>query len=233
MDLLPERRGSVHYGALALGLLVAILGVGLSAWSLWMTKDKFLINGPRRIPDPPTAEVLSTPEPFVEMAQTAREARAHGLRAFAACCENSFDVLLVVSTTALIAALTTPGKPRFLRLTDWKAFPDLRKVAWLDFGLAAGFLLLFACGSFLAKALIPDLSHPPVLPPDGKAVHRLIASEAFKMVLAARSCLVIEGLRLIVFLAISYRMVRALWGGSRAERRRRQAEANALTIKQF
>jgi hypothetical protein len=94
-------------------------------------------------------------------------------------------------------------------------------------------LLLFTLGYFLAWALVPDLSHPPVLPPDGQAVHRLLAAEASKMVLAARSPLLVGGLSVIAFLAISYRIVRTLWGGSRAERRRRQAEANALTVKQF
>jgi hypothetical protein len=94
-------------------------------------------------------------------------------------------------------------------------------------------LLLFICGEFLARALIPDISHPPILPPDGREVHRLLASEASKMILAARSSLFVGGISVIVFLAIFYRAVRSLWGGFRAERRRRQAETNALTVKQF
>ncbi|MFL6235552.1 MAG: hypothetical protein ACJ76N_20620 [Thermoanaerobaculia bacterium] len=233
MKPLPDRRGCVHYGALAFGLFMAAFGVAISAWSFWAARGGFLVAGPRHIPDPSTAEVRSTPEPFVKMIREAREARSDGLQAFAYYCEGSFRVLLVISVTALIAALTTPGKPRFLRFADWKAFPDLRRAAWLDFGLAAGSLLLCAFGEFLARALIPDLSHPPVLPPDGKEVHRLLASEASKMVLAVRSSLFVGGISVIVFLAIFYRTVRSLWGGVRAERRRRQAETNALTVKQF
>ncbi|MFL6261075.1 MAG: hypothetical protein ACJ76Y_15335 [Thermoanaerobaculia bacterium] len=233
MDLLPDRRGCVHYGTLALGLLMAVVGVAISAWSFWAARGGFLVAGPRHIPDPSTAEVRSTPEPFVKMIREAREARSDGLQAFAYYCEGSFRVLLVISMTALIAALTTPGKPRFLRFADWQAFPDLRRAAWMDFGLAAGSLLLFVCGNFLARALVPDLSHPPVLPPDGEAVHRLLASEASKMLLAMRSALVVGGFSVIVFLAISYRTVRSLWGGFRAERSRRRAEANASTVRQF
>jgi hypothetical protein len=233
MNLLPDRRGCMHYGALALGLLMAVFGVAVSVWSCWAVKDSFLMNGPKHIPAPSTAEVLSTPEPFIDMIQKARTTQMHGLQASAYFCEESFRVLLVVPAMALIAALTTPGKPRFLRFADWRAFPDLRRTAWLDFGLTAGSLLLFTFGYFLARALVSDLSHPPVLPPDGQAVHRLLAAEASKMLLAMRSALVVGGLSVIIFLAIVYRTIRRLWGGFRAERRRRQGEANASVVQQF
>lgn len=233
MNLRPNRRGFVHYGALALGLLMVALGLGMAIWLLRSMGELLWLAGPRHIPDPSTTEVLSTPEPFVDMIQNARTTQKDGLEASAHFCMASFRVLLFVSPLALIAALTTPGKPRFLRFADWKAFPDLRRTAWLDFGLAAAALLLFGCGHLLAWALRPDLSHRPVLPPDGQAVHRMLAAEVSKMILAERSPLLVGGLSVLVFLVISHRMARALWDGPRAERRRRQAEDNARTVKQF
>lgn len=231
MNLLPDRRGSVHYGALVLCLLVAVFGLAMAISILMSGGETFWPTGPKHIPDPSTAEVLSTPEPFVKLIQHAHHTQKSGLQALASVCTASFRMLLFVSALALVAALTTPGKPRFVRFPD--SFPDLRRTAWLDCGLAAAASLLFGGGHLLAWALIPDLSHRPVLPPDGQAVHRLLAAEASKMALTMRSVLLVGGLAALVFLAVLYRTGRALWKGPRDERRRRQAEANARTVHLF
>jgi hypothetical protein len=210
----------------ACGVVMTIGICYIAGWDLWPT-------GPRHIPHPSAAEVRASPEPFVEMVQNARKAQKSGMEAVAAYSTFCVRMLMVVSVLTLIAALTTPGKPRFLRFADWQAVPDLRKPAWLDFGLTTAALLLFSLVFLSARALRPDLSHPPVLPAGSEEVHGMLAREAHRMVLAARASLFVVGTAMMLFAVIFYRIARRLWAGLRAERRRRRTEANAVVVKQF
>ncbi len=232
MELMPTRRGCVHFGALALCLLMAVVGVGISLWSGVETRELWRLEG-RNVPHPSTAEVKAERKKLQWRVEEARAARRSCLEAIGYFCQGFLRVDGVVAALALCAALTTPGRPRFLRFADWRGFPDLRRAAWLDFGLAMAAFLLFAAGEQVALALRPDLSHPAVLPPDGEAATRLIAREFARMTPAARSVQIVVGISILLFGLIACRIASRLWEGLRAERRRRQAESNARTVGQF
>ena len=71
------------------------------------------------------------------------------------------------------------------------------------------------------------------MPLDDAAATRLIATEYVRMTQAARGVLITEGIAILLFGLIACRIASRLWGGLRAERRRRQAESNARTVGQF
>jgi len=155
------------------------------------------------------------------------------MEAIADFCTGFLRVLSVAAAFALIAALTTPGRPRFLRFADWRGIPDLRRAVWLDFALAGGSCLLFGAGNLAALALRPDLSRLPLAPASGEELSRRLATDYLRTVRAAHCIWLVAAVGLLLSATLAYRVVRHLSEGFRAERRRRRAELNARTVGQF
>jgi hypothetical protein len=232
MELIPGRRGCLHYGALVLCLLMALGGVFEAVWVGYETRGVWHLQF-GKVPHPSTREVRAAPAAFVKRLQAAREPRDNALEAIADFCTGFVRVLGVAAAFALVAALTTPGRPRFLRFADWRGIPDLRRAVWLDFALAAGSCLLFGAGNLAALALRPDLSRLPLPPASGEELSRRLATDYLHVVQAARCIWLVGGVGLLLSGTLAYRFARHLSEGFRAERRRRRAESNARTVGQF
>jgi hypothetical protein len=232
VDLLPSRRGWVHYTVLSLGLVFALLCAAISVWlcSQGLETRSAARNQVSKIATtgPPTR--FPEVKAFLDNAIDIERRSLHHARELA----DGFPWLFFwLGLLTLADALTTPGKSKLPRYSELRRRPDPRRSAWVDTALVAACLLLFKAEAALLDNL---LKRPPpqiVVPSNGERARALVLAELTKMDRESYLPLATAALGLLVFTFLTWRLVRRLWKGVRDERKRRQGEVDVQALEQF
>jgi hypothetical protein len=232
MDLLPSRRGWVHYTALALGLAFALLGIvpGVSSCGRGLEIHSDVRKQ--------LSEIAKTGAPIrfpavKEFFQQVRGAQKGSLKAAWGISDVFEGLLVCTGLFTLAGALTLPGKSALPRYSELRRLPDPRRPAWVDAFLVAAFFALFEAEGSLLATLGSRAVATAVLPSDPGRARAFVQAELRMMDLESYLPLATAVLGLLAFTLLTYRLARRLWKGIRDERKRRQGEADALAMEQF
>jgi hypothetical protein len=232
VNLLPSRRGWVHYTVLSLGIVFALVCVAIAVWlcsrGLEIRSDaREQISGIARTGAPtrfPEVKAFLKDVLHIEWKSLSRAQEVSD--GFAGLC-------FWLGLLTLADALSTPGKSKLPRYSDLRRRPDPRRPAWVDTALLAACLLLFSAGAALLDNLLERPAPRIVVPSNGERARALVLAELTKMDRESYLPLATAALGLLVFTFLVYRLVRRLWKGVRDERKRRQGEADARALEQF